>query len=544
MNDQFHIPSSVWPKMGRTNVARVPRAGAAFVLFSMVFFGLMVAFTAQAQNNPSIWNPPGGITTRLLAEGGPTRDDGLRQPILSKTGRYLLFSSRARNILPGMPPASVVHNCFTPGAPRIYRQWYVLDRETNVVDRVSVNNQGLPQTGLFVANDSFCVFSDTTFAEISPDGRYIVYLTGASNLDPNDSNGRVDAYIFDRALRQVRRISANDEQPPGGLTIAGLVANFDTQEVAYICRAAEVCVHNLLTQNSRSYAMGDYSAALSRNMRHVVIRFTPPGGFRSVVRLDLITREIRPLVFGLNGEPPNGGVENTINQISDDGSRVLFQSYATNLAPFLIGSFGDNNYFIWREGVNSNELATVGLLGQADSFSRSPISNRPRMTGDGRYVAFVSRSLDLTPLPVTSYLPYFRLYIRDLQAKLTYPAVADINGGTADAWGICDSLSTSFTSPWEARADPQYCPSWSGDGLVLAFSSYSDLWVAGDEPTPPRFQPDIGFATRFQDVFVKELDWSTAGAPVFVQAPSLQAKGMVALMLALISLAWWQRKVM
>jgi hypothetical protein len=65
---------------------------------------------------------------------------------------------------------------------------YVLDLNTGNYDRVSVDNAGAQADGLSVA------------PVISADGRYVAYLSGTTNLVPNDTNDGSDYFLRDRQL--------------------------------------------------------------------------------------------------------------------------------------------------------------------------------------------------------------------------------------------------------------------------------------------------------------------------------------------------------
>jgi len=101
---------------------------------------------------------------------------GLRgAPLVSDDGRYLAYSN--------------------------YDRLLVHDRSTNKNDLVNVNAAGQR------ANDH-CYLTD-----LSADGRFVLFVTRASNLVPGDTNGTYDVFIRDRTLRRTERVSVtNDEK--------------------------------------------------------------------------------------------------------------------------------------------------------------------------------------------------------------------------------------------------------------------------------------------------------------------------------------------
>jgi hypothetical protein len=113
-----------------------------------------------------------------------------------------------------------------------------------------------------------------------------------------------------------------------------------------------------------------------------------------------------------------------------------------------------------------------------------------------------------------------------LQLGRSYQLALDLNGRIAAPWGACEFVGDPFNigGGFFVNFLPN-CPTISGNGKVIAFSSYADQWSTGDlVPTDPR---DPNFA-RYLDVFVKDL---TSIGPVPV--PALNAKAMLLMALVL-----------
>jgi Tol biopolymer transport system component len=129
------------------------------------------------------------VRVSVSTEGFQGNGDSLNGH-LSGTGRYVVFSSDAANLVPGD----------TNGA----RDVFVRDRYAFTTSRVSVATAGAQSNG---ASD---------WPRISADGRFVVFESAASNLVPGDTNGLADVFLRDRALGQTTRLS---------LTSAGGQAN-------------------------------------------------------------------------------------------------------------------------------------------------------------------------------------------------------------------------------------------------------------------------------------------------------------------------------
>lgn len=128
---------------------------------------------------------------------------------LSADGRYLLFTSKADNLVPND----------LNGSEDIFRK----DLETGEIMRVSTSASG------FQGNNN------STEASISADGRYALFNSLASNLVPNDTNGSSDVFRKDLMTGEILRVSLNQigteiagASTQGVLSADGLRAAFTT----------------------------------------------------------------------------------------------------------------------------------------------------------------------------------------------------------------------------------------------------------------------------------------------------------------------------
>jgi Tol biopolymer transport system component len=126
-----------------------------------------------------------GTTERVsVASNGTQGNDGSGDPSISADGRYVTYFSFATNLIPG-------DTNDTPGVASIF----VFDRKTGTTERVSVTHDGTEANG-----GSFN-------PDISADGRFVTYASGASNLVLGDTNGSFDAFVFDRQTNTTTRVS-------------------------------------------------------------------------------------------------------------------------------------------------------------------------------------------------------------------------------------------------------------------------------------------------------------------------------------------------
>jgi len=107
-------------------------------------------------------------------------------PSISADGRYITFGYHGFSAQPSGYPGEKIEDIG------------LHDRETGKESVISVGYDGTP------ANN------DSAFAQISGNGRYVTYYSGASNLVPGDTNGKWDTFIHDIATGSTVRLSQSD----------------------------------------------------------------------------------------------------------------------------------------------------------------------------------------------------------------------------------------------------------------------------------------------------------------------------------------------
>lgn len=172
----------------------------------------------------------------------------------------------------------------------------------------------------------------------------------------------------------------------------------------------------------------------------------------------------------------NSPVPSAQTNLSSDGSRLVFDSEASNLVPSLKDTNLASDVFLRdvKAGTTSLISATPGgQPGNGASFD-------PTISPNGRYVAFVSQATNLTSIPVPSIdttggQATGYLYVRDLQTNTTTLLEQTPAGQAADG------LSTG-----------QFV--FSPDSMKLAFTDTSDnLTTVAVDPganSSPGGQPD------------------------------------------------------
>jgi Tol biopolymer transport system component len=155
--------------------------------------GRYVAFGSDAKNLVSgdtnkymdsfIHDRQTGMTVRVSVDPSGVEGNGLSGGgSLSADGRFVAFSSSANNLVLGDSNRD--------------SDVFVHDRQTGLTERVSLDSLGAE------ANDG------SFWDSISADGRYVAFMSYASNLVPGDTN-RSDLFVHDRETGITERVSVN-----------------------------------------------------------------------------------------------------------------------------------------------------------------------------------------------------------------------------------------------------------------------------------------------------------------------------------------------
>jgi len=121
-----------------------------------------------------------GRTTRVSVASDGTEGDNSswwKAPI-SADGRFVAFESGATNLVPGDTNRKV--------------DIFVHDQRTGQTTRVSIASDGSQSNG------------SSEWASISADGRFVAFVSSASNLVPGDTNERQDIFVHDRQAARAR----------------------------------------------------------------------------------------------------------------------------------------------------------------------------------------------------------------------------------------------------------------------------------------------------------------------------------------------------
>jgi len=130
-------------------------------------------------------------TTERVSIGDDESEANWRSSLegISGDGRYVAFSSFASNLVPGDTNG-------IPGDSYSGSDVFVRDRAAGTTERVNVSTSGDQANG------------ESTSASISADGRFVAFVSWASNLAPGDDRAESDIFVHDRQTHTTERVPA------------------------------------------------------------------------------------------------------------------------------------------------------------------------------------------------------------------------------------------------------------------------------------------------------------------------------------------------
>jgi Tol biopolymer transport system component len=387
-------------------------------------------------------------TTRVSVDSsGAQGNFGSAGGVITRDGRYIVFTSAASNLGP----------TDTNGADDIYRK----DLRTGAVVLVSANSSGVQGNGSSIApvvstdgnyvafySDATNLVSNDTNGKldiflrdisggrtilvthavgstasanadslqecISSDGRYVSYYSFASDLVGTDTNGRADAFVFDRTTDTNTCVSVSSASVQGNdttyeaATLTGPPISDDGRFIAFVSAA-----NNLVA--------GDTNSADDIFVRDTVL------GTTARVSVD--------------ASGTQGNADSRSPTISADGRWVAFGSGASNLVPSDTSPF---DYFVkdLKSGaVDRVSVSTGGGQGSGGGGHLSP-TDFPWISADGRFVTYGHSYTNLVPGDTNGKTDIFR---HDRWLVRTERQSVDSSGNQGDDHSTFSSIAVDGT---------------------------------------------------------------------------------------------------
>lgn len=274
---------------------------------------------------------------------------------------------------------------------------------------------------------------------ISADGRYVAFASRARNLVPGVKSTRLEVYVKDMQTGQLTLVSRANGP-------AGAVAEYASSPS--------------ISADGRYVAFVSFAKGLS-----------PDASTEAQVFVrDLVanTTTLVSRVSGADGAVADGGSSEP--SISADGAHVAFASSAHNLAAGL--PIQSENVFV--RDLDSGVTELVSRAGGAEG-APAEFSDEPSISGDGRFVAFSSRS----PLGTD-----------DVDAEHS-PEDVFVRDRTAATTTLVSRASGPTGKPSEVESSE---PAISADGDHVAFASEAAL-AGGRSLEADVFVRDVAAAT-------------------------------------------------
>jgi hypothetical protein len=298
-----------------------------------------------------------GTTSRAsVSSAGVEGDDYSNGERISETGRYIVFKSKASNLISGVT------------VPTTYYQTYLRDTQTNTTVWLSQNASGT------AANN------DVIPLDVSTDGRYVLLSSYANNLGPSVTNTGGNIYMLDRADNSFTILNYKYD---------GTLPNTNTNGVS----ASMSCDGSLVVLRP--------SASLT----------TAPSNHLNVFLLDRRAgNKITDVTAFANGSA-------TAQGISCNGNYISFISNAYNIDPLVSSSPNYYHGYVYNriDGtyhlVDKSSANTVGN----NSINCGVYDDRCISVSDRGIVAFSSNSTNLTSTSVADS----QIYVHNLESGVT-----------------------------------------------------------------------------------------------------------------------------
>jgi TolB protein len=377
------------------NVAAATAVATVAIVVGVAAFDVRAAAAQAPQTSPASQSP--GADSRAgqpLAQplARLALSDVIRAPgSVSADGRYVALESAA--------PLS-------PEDTNPEADIYVLDRRTN---RVTLET---------MAFDGGAANGASSRPRLSGDGRWIVFESSARNLVPESSERTTDLYLRDREAQTTRRLIPVDESTrPDRLgfdeTISsdgrvvvfasfsrGLIPGAPTSAMGsdvfvMSTETGEITRVDVTTTGLRPLTGSAFAPSVSGDGR--VVAFTATADLETggplLSRSQVYVRDLAHGVTRLVSATPAGRPANDASysaSISADGRLVAFVSNATDLGP------EDENHLsdVYVRDLESGTITLVSRTSRGRAANGASV--HPALSGDGRFVAFVTEASDLT----------------------------------------------------------------------------------------------------------------------------------------------------
>jgi hypothetical protein len=394
-----------------------------------------------------VYAAPGDLNRVSVSSGEVQADDMSYSGEISSNGRYVAFDSEAGNLVTG--DANGVADVF------------LRDLQLGTTVLVSTDASGAQGN------------QGSGEADVSADGRFVVFSSWANNLIAGDTNGVVDVFVKDMQTGGITRVSLGTGGVQADADSSPLSISGDGRYVLFTSEAGNLVPNDV-------NALGD----IFLHDRQTGITISP----------------------SINSNASFGGAS-----ISLDGRFIVF----TSTANYLVSGDTNEKRDIFVYEIQTGQITRVSV--NSSGIQADQHSFEPSISGDGRYVTFSSSAENLM---TEDTMLFTYVYVHDRVTGTTTPvsfkngypmygwadssiisadgryiafSYDDKGDGMAVRWiYVHDRVSNLTVLPTQGSdTNAPILPSISGDGRLLVYASSGPL-VSDD-------------TNGVRDIFVKEV---------------------------------------
>jgi len=440
-----------------------------------------------------------GRTTRVsVSSAGVEGNSTSREMTFARNGCWVAFSSDADNLVPND----------TNGNSDVFLH----DRSTGQTRRLSVLPSGEQANGA------------SGWPRFTSDGRFLAFVSTASNLVPGDTNGQMDVFVLDLGTGAISRVSVSSDGREGDGTSTYASISENGRWIAFWSRATnlvpldtngrpDIFVHDRMTGTTERVSIAWNGAqqvgeaehpAISGDGRYVVF----DSGSDNLVpndtnnHWDAFERDRQAgttTLVSLGWGGVQGNSQSWLATISKDGRMTAFTSVATNLVP---GDTNDREDIFLRDRLTGSLLRiTVTATERQTQGGRGPV-----LSADGTVVAFESDAPDIVSGDSNGVRDIFVYDLRRGPERASVSSTGEQGNARSGTCGPCIGGERI---------------SISADGRLVGFSSTASNLVAND-------------LNSMEDIFVHDPEAAS------LSTPSMPRPGTTLdLHLYVLTQGWW-----
>jgi len=251
---------------------------------------------------------------------------------------------------------------------------------------------------------------------VSDNGRYVLFLSGATNVVPNDTNDHRDLFVRDRQTGTNTLVSvstagvqANQDTYIGSISGDGRYVVFSTTATNLAAtgdnNTLKVFVRDLQNNTTSLVCTSIYnlqcvSSDISRDGRYILYNSYDPFNQYQLYRYDQTSGNREIVSYG-----PSGYANSTVDTraaMTPDGRYVVFMSTATN----LVANDTNGKTDIFKRDMQTGTMSRISTT--ASNAQSNGDSEWPSISDNGRYVVFYSLATNFTATHAANWTSYLK----------------------------------------------------------------------------------------------------------------------------------------